>query len=112
MLRHSIELVKSEASNEDAVSEIVNQALDAGLFDLAKDATKAFSPDSNMSLCSAVSKLFEAGNWPNLSEEFAGYCAERIIGTKECRYIVCFSDHQPDYRSEALANRVILFRER
>jgi hypothetical protein len=109
MLRHSLELVKSEVSNEDAVFEIVNQALDAELFDLAKDAMRAFSPDSNMSLCSAVTKLFEADNWPYLNEEFAGYCAERTIGTTECRCFAYFGDHQPDNRSEALANLGLYF---
>ena len=102
LLRKSLDLAEGERNNEGAIAEIVDKAIDGGLYGLAMEAMRAFSPDANHSLCWAIEYAFDLKNWRFFDEDFSDYCEQRLFKATECRAGMYMGGHQPDVRSCAL----------
>lgn len=103
LLRRSLDLVQGQKANEEAVREIVEKSLDAGLIRLAKEALRAFSSDAGFHMYVSIQSLFsEPGYWNQLEADFVAYCESRVLAGKMERSGMYIGDHAPDQRSEAL----------
>lgn len=104
LLRRSLEFVKGEPDNEDAVFKVFDSAMDSGNDELAKEAIRCYSSDSNYYLCLSIGRIFELEHWPSLDQEFVQYCEKRLLAAEKCNPGMYMGDHQPELRSEALGN--------
>lgn len=103
LLRKSIEIIDGEPDNEGACREVIEQALEAGLFEVAFGAVRVFSKDSGFDMCVSVSGIFkDMAHWEYMTDEFVGLCEKRVLGAKECRSGFGFNNHFCDQRSTAL----------
>jgi hypothetical protein len=103
LLRGSLEMVRGRPGNEDVCREVVEQALEARLFEVAREAVRTFSDDAGFHLCVSISKLLEPMRyWAHLDEPFVRYCEERALGAAECRSAIGWGGHYCDQRSRAL----------
>lgn len=109
VLRRSLELARSTRNNEEPISDIVEKALDAGLFDLAYEALQSFGPKSNHLMCWTIRKAFEPEYWSRIPPSVPAYCEKRLRAATECRAGMYMGHHQPDNRSDALANLGLFF---
>lgn len=104
LLRRSLDFVKGEPDNEDAVFKVFDSAIDSGNDELAKDAIRCYSSDSNYYLCLSIGRIFELDHWSSLDQEFVQYCEKRLLAAEKCHPGMYMGDHQPELRSEALGN--------
>jgi hypothetical protein len=103
LLRGSLEMIRGKADNEGVCREVVEQALEAKLFEVAREAIRTFSDDSAFDLCVSISEYLEPMRyWAHADESFIRYCEERVLGAAECRSAIGWGDHFCDQRSRAL----------
>ncbi len=80
LLLGSLDLIKAEPDNEEACREIVEQALEAGLFDIAFEAVRTFSKKSRYDFFASITDIFEEMSyWKHCSGEFVDYCEQRVL---------------------------------
>ncbi len=103
LLRQSLEMVTDYAGNEDVCRKVLEQALDAHLFDIAFEALRTFSPDSAFDLCISIGKLYgEMKYWRHITPSLTAYCEDRVLKARECRSGLGWGGHFCDQRSRAL----------
>jgi len=115
LLRKSLDLVRSEADNGDAIVKIIRKALPEQLYDLAVEAMHAMSKGSDSSdpACDAVEVMFAPKHWNHISEDFADYCARRVLqSAASSGAFIYFGDHPPEARSSALGYLGLYFLSR
>jgi hypothetical protein len=103
LLRASLDLVRGKSKNEEVCREVVERALEAGLFDIVFDAMQTFSPYSGIWLCFAIEDLYiPMQYWKHFTEEFTRDCEQRVLRIQLSRTGLRWGDHVADQRSVAL----------
>ncbi|MBX9685417.1 MAG: hypothetical protein K2X27_01870 [Candidatus Obscuribacterales bacterium] len=102
LLRQSLELIKGTSGNEQAVREIIENALEQRLYNIAFEAVEAFGSDSSFDMCVCIGDIFELKYWKYIPKTLLSYCERRVINSGECRSGLGFANHFADQRSRAL----------
>lgn len=113
LLRRSLDLVRGEADNGDAIVKIVRKALGQDLYGLVIEAVHTMSRESESPVNDAVEDIFEPKHWRNLPEDFAIYCSQRVLNSSTAGgAFFYFGDHPPEARSTALGYLGLYFLSR
>ena len=71
--------------------------MDSGNDELAKEAIRCYSSDSNYYVCLSNGRIFELEHRPSLDQEFVQYCEKRLLVAEKCNPGMYMGDHHQNY---------------